>query len=114
MKALLIDDSSDVIKFFKRALKGIREIVFAECHSVEEALEAIKKEDPLIIFLDNSLCGGNEGLEIADRVSGKIIYSITGSTDEQVLNEYTRRKIEVIGKVDYERIIKILSSLESR
>lgn len=106
MKALLIDDQIDVIRFLKRALKGVQNIVFAECHSVEEALEAIAREKPEILFLDNSLCGGNEGLEIADRVKNIKIYSTT--LRDSIVPEYEKRGIERIDKFDFEEIKKLI------
>ena len=46
MKVLVIDDQIDVIRFLKRALVGVPNIIIAECHSTKQALEIIEKEKP--------------------------------------------------------------------
>lgn len=111
-KALYVDDDGFIIRLLKRAFgENNPDIAIVECHSAEEALQAIDKERPSVIFLDNDLTrGGNEGLQIADRVKNVKIYSTTGNATDEVLSEYERRGIEIIRKADFDKIRSILAS----
>lgn len=114
-KALIIDDSASLIGLFKRAFSGDPEIVVVECHSLEEALLAIDKEKPDILFIDNDLTGGgSEGLRIADIVKNSRIYSITLNDDPEIILEYEKRGIPIIGKVDFEKIKSIVMGKSDR
>lgn len=111
-KALYIDDEGFIIRLLKRAFGDNNpNIVIVECHTVEEAMQAIDKEKPNVIFLDNDLTrGGNEGLKIADWVKDVKIYSTTGNVSDEVISEYERRGIEIIKKADLDKIKSILAS----
>ena len=111
-KALYVDDDGFIIRCLRRAFGDNNpNIAIAECHTVEEAFQAIDKEKPDVIFLDNDLTRrGNEGLKIADRVKDVKIYSTTGNATDEVLSEYERRGIEIIRKTDFDKIRSILAS----
>ncbi len=110
IKALYIDDSKSLIESAGRAFLGNKNILFVECHNVEEALKAIKKNKPSIIFLDHSLSDdGSEGLKIADKIKGEDIKIYSTTSNSGVASEYEKRGIEKIGKTD---ILKIKSIVE--
>lgn len=117
-KVLFIDDEKIWINLAKRYANGNPNIISVECHSVEEALQAIDREKPSTVFLDNSLTrDGNEGLEIADRVKGRgmKIYSTTVSEEEWLALEYEKRGIRIYSKLNFSKIWLIVTeSLISR
>ena len=111
-KCLLIDDHAEIIKGLASIFKELDNFVAVECHSVEEALNAIKINSPKIIFLDHSLSyGGAEGFEVADKVREIYpeieIYSTT--TNESVFGQYRRKGIKHIHKGDFEGFQTIIS-----
>lgn len=78
-KYLFIDDNKEWLASIQRALRGKDNVLFAECHRAQEALDAVAKIQPDVIFLDHSLTeGGDEGLEIVKALqgSGVKIYSL--------------------------------------
>ena len=85
----------------------------AECHNVEEALNAIRTNMPDVLFLDHSLSrGGSEGIEIANQIMKEIpgikIYSTT--TNPNNYEQYEQIGIEHINKDDLDEFKKIVSS----
>lgn len=108
MKFLFVDDNADWLWSMRCAFRKNPDVVFAECHSVEDALQAIAEEKPDVVFLDHSLTdGGNEGLEIADRVERVKIYSTTGNSD--LFPVYQKRGIEIVGKLDLSKFRSIIA-----
>lgn len=96
-KFLFIDDNAELLESLQRCFTDNPNVMFAECHSVEEALQVIRKCKPDVIFLDHELTErGNEGLEIADSVQGIKIYSTTARSDLEP--KYEKRGIERLGK----------------
>ena len=66
-----------------RAFAKNSNAIFAECHSVEDAIDAINTHKPDIVFLDHNLSEyGDDGLTIVDRIActGVQVYSITNNT----------------------------------
>lgn len=109
MKFLFIDDSVELLNSLRKAFFNNPNVAFAECHSVEDALRAITEHRPDVVFLDHSLTeGGNEGLEIADRVEGVKIYSTTAN--REVVSEYQKRGIESVGKTDLRKLKSIIAA----
>jgi PleD family two-component response regulator len=105
---LFIDDNESILRSLKNYFSDNQNIGFAECHSVKEALEAIKKYQPDAIFLDHSLTEyGDEGLEIADQVKGIKIYSTTSNSS--VAAEYQKRGIENISKTNLGKLELIIT-----
>lgn len=106
-KFLFIEDDAAFLRSLTRAFNGKSNVVFAECHSVEDGLKAIAEEKPDVIFLDHHLTeGGNEGLEIAGRVSGVKIYTTTSNTS--VLPAYKAMGIEAIRKTDLKKYREVI------
>lgn len=96
MKFLFVNDSTELLGSLRRAFFNNPNVVFAECHNVEDALRAIAEHQPDIVFLDHHLTDdGNEGLEIADRAEKVKIYSTTSNSS--VIPEYQKRGIENVG-----------------
>jgi CheY-like chemotaxis protein len=111
MVILFIDDNSQILGAFQRLFSGHPNIVFVECHGVEEALQAIDEHKPDIIFLDHHLTrNGNEGLEIVDLLAGRNIKIYSTTSDESVVFEYQKRGIEVVGK-DVVKIYRIIKDM---
>jgi len=109
MKILFIDDNKDWLSSIKRFFRGKDNVFFAECHSAQEALDAVANIQPNIIFLDHSLTeGGNEGLEIVKALqgSGVKIYSTTAA--KELADLYAQYGIEWVGK-DIFKIRKIIA-----
>ena len=111
MKFLFIDDSAEWLAIIRRRFRNNKNVMFVECHSVEEALAAITKHQPDVIFLDHSLTeGGGEGLEIAKQIKGVKIYSTTA--DFTVRSEYQKLGIEHVDKCDLKKIKSIITENE--
>lgn len=116
-KFLFIDDNQLFLESIKRFFGEIKnvELIFSECHSKEDALQAIKKVLPDVIFLDNDLQGkgNNDGIEVIDALKKENIttkiYSITSSQDPSVIEEYKKRNIEIVGK---SKILNIFTKIE--
>lgn len=109
MKFLFVDDNRDWLTSLALVFRNDN-VVVAECHGVNEAIEVIQKENPDVLFLDNSLTdGGREGLEIADQIDRSIrVYSTTAYPGENLKAEYGSRGIECIGKTDLQAFISII------
>jgi CheY-like chemotaxis protein len=110
-KCLLVDDYGIVVSNVSRFFRELDNFVAVECHSVQDALDAIRKNSPKILFLDHSLTrGGAEGIEIADRAREMIpdieIYS---TTSNGLLDEYKERGIKHIDKIDLSGLRAIIS-----
>jgi len=109
MKFLFVDDDVQVLGSLRRVFFNNPNIAFIECRSVEDTLRAIAEYKPEVIFLDHSLTeGGNEGLEIADRLKGVKIYSTT--SNRSVVAEYQKRGIENVSKMDLEKLKSIITA----
>jgi len=108
---LFIDDNANFLNSLSLIFNK-KNIFFEECHSKEEALNAIYKINPDVVFLDNNLSreDTNDGLAVVDSLKGSKIkfYSITFSTDEYLLNEYRKRGVEILGKLNLEKIKKVI------
>ena len=114
MKCLFIDDSTALLRSLRSALKNSCDVTFVECHSVEEALQAVAENKPDVLFLDHSLTdGGDEGFEIAEKVGGHVVIYSTTANPEAV-EAYRRRGIEHVGKRDLEEIKSILATGKRR
>ena len=105
---LFIDDDRGLLSALQSCFPG-QNVVFAECHSVKDALQAIAKYQPEAIFLDHHLTEGmdGEGLEIADRTKGVKIYSTT--SDSSAREEYQKRGIENVKKYDLSKFRSIIA-----
>lgn len=55
MKFLFVDDNAEMLGSLRRALFNNKNVAFAECHSVEDALRTIVAYQPDVIFLDHHL-----------------------------------------------------------
>lgn len=110
MKYLFIDDDGAVLRSWRRALYGIGGVIFAECHSVEEALKAVAENKPDVLFLDHSLTdGGDQGFEIVEKLRGYVVIYSTTANPEAV-EAYRRRGIEHVGKSDLAKIRSIIAN----
>ena len=108
MKFLFIDDNPVWLDAIERYFRDNPNVIFAECHTVKEALAAITKHRPDVIFLDHSLTeGGGEGLEIAKQIKGVKIYSTTA--DPSVLPAYQKLGIEHVDKWDLKKMKSLVA-----
>ena len=108
-KFLFIDDDKGLLDSLQNRFSD-KNVAFAECHSVEDALQAIAKYQPEAIFLDHHLTEDHkgEGLEIADRLKGKGVKIYSTTSDSSAKEEYRKRRIECVSKIgawDLEPII---------
>lgn len=110
-KFLFIDDDKEFLEELEEYLNNPN-VVFAECHSTDDALKAIEKSSPNVIFLDHHLTKddeGNEGLKIAYMlVRRKDIKIYSTTRDISVLSKYQNLGIENVNKFDMERIESII------
>lgn len=100
-KILFVNDNASLLNIYRSLFADIPNVSFIECHTVEQGLDAIKKSQADIVFLDHHLTdNGNEGLEILDALlgsgaaKGKIIYAMTG--DAGVIPQWQKRGIEPV------------------
>jgi len=111
MKYLFIDDNADMLCSLQNAFNKYPHVVFAECHSVTDALLAVAFHQPDVVFLDHHLdeeCTRDDGFEIADQLPASIkVYSTTTRTDKK--EEYQRRGIECIAKTDLAKYRSLIS-----
>ncbi len=112
-KCLFIDDQKTIIDGIKRFLRKSENFVAIECHSVEDAIDAIIKFSPDIIFLDHNISEiGDDGFIIAEKaleINPQIkIYSTTRNFDTEEI--YSQKGIEHINKSDLQKIEEIVKS----
>lgn len=53
MKFLFIDDNGEMLRALQNSFAKYPNVVFAECHSVAEALQAVASHQPDVLFLDH-------------------------------------------------------------
>jgi len=110
MTFMFVNDNDEYLRTLSRVFRDHDNVILAECHSVDEAMEAIYKRQPDILFLDHSLTeGGDEGLEIARRVKGVKIYSTTARNDVDVTADYLMMGIDHIKPTDLTAIRSIIN-----
>lgn len=103
-----MDDDHVWLAAVRRAFSENPQVIFAECHSVDEAMKAIDEQKPDVIFLDHILTDrGNEGFEIVERVGTTKVYSTTGNNG--VAKIYAERGIEHVGKMDLGKLRSIVA-----
>ena len=112
-KCLFIDDHPLIIAGIKGLFEESDNFVAVECHSVDEALNAIRANNPDIIFLDHSLTrDGSEGIEIADQIKKEKpeieIYLTTSNPNNQ--KQYEMIGIKHINKDNFTELQKIVTS----
>ncbi len=110
MKFLFIDDNDDWLRAIGAAFKKSGDIVTAECHSVGEALAAIRKHQPEVLFLDHHLTDyGEEGYEIARTALANHIKVYSTTSNDRVADTYAEMGITYISKTsslgDFRKII---------
>lgn len=69
IKAIIIDDEPSAIKVIKSLVNSFGRDIYicGECLNINDAVFAIRKHNPDIIFLDIELADGS-GFEVLDRV----------------------------------------------
>lgn len=110
MKFLFIDDRDDWLRSIGAALKKDGDVVTAECHSVGEAIAAMGKHQPDVLFLDHHLTDyGEEGFEIARIALANHIKVYSTTSNDRVVDEYAKRGISCVSKMsslgDFRKII---------
>ncbi|MDE2188227.1 MAG: response regulator [Patescibacteria group bacterium] len=117
-KVLFIDDSADILSLFSDIAPNNPRVVTAECHSLEDARQAIAATSPDILFLDNSFSlnkgEDNAGLKLVTELLRRApeikIYSTT--SDSNMAEEYEKIGIKHIKKFDIPRMEAIINSNE--
>ena len=106
---MFIDDDKSVLRALSYNFNN-PDIAYTICNTVEEALEAIKQYSPEVIFLDNHFTkGGNEGLEVADKLKDTKIKIYSTTTDPNAMGKYAKRSIEGVAKFDFNKIREIIN-----
>lgn len=106
---VFINDDMEYLLSIAQAFPGV---IISECHSVDEALDAIELYDANVIFLDNELSEGkNEGLEVARLLarSGKTVYANTTREDLALL--YKEMGADYVSPMNFTRMREIIQAL---
>ncbi len=103
LRILFIDDDTGFLEDANKKFSHSTDLVVVECHNTEEALQAIKDNDPDVVFLDHQLTpGGEEGMQViekgADLLKGKKVYSTTRAKEMDIAMGYLQKGVEIIGK----------------
>ena len=109
-KFLFIDDNSGWLHSIVCALSKNGFVLAEKCCSVGEAIAAMRKHRPDVLFLDHHLTDhGEEGYEIADIALANNIKVYSTTSDSEAVKEYTKRGISCVGKgsplSDFRKII---------
>ena len=117
MKILFIDDSAEYLRSVNvslgYSLKG-HQIITAECHGVGEAVEAIRRAVPDVVFLDHHLTDEDapDGIMVLDRL-GEISARIFSTTsDPRFRAEYQQRGIVSVRKGDLAAIREAVKGIQ--
>ncbi len=112
MKILFIDDDRNILGMMEEIITapvGVK-MVFSECHSVADALGAVDREKPDIIFLDNSLSKGHdEGIDVVKALAGKSMKIFTTTSDPNIEEVYRLMGIPRVEKSDADSIERIMN-----
>lgn len=99
VKALVIDDELSVLESFKMIL-GIKDYEVKTAMSLEEAAEAVKKEDFDIAFIDLKFSGKEIGLDILKKIK-----EIKPSIEAVIVTAFASEKSKIqaveLGAMDY-------------
>ncbi len=107
---LFINDKQEILEIFASLFVGDQCVKFAECHSVEDGLDAIRENQPDVVLLDHNLSpDGGEGLEIVDRLlaSGIVFYSTTDNLWTRL--EYAKRDVRIIDTTKTKNILDVIA-----
>ncbi len=118
MKVLFVDDEPMVLELLEDAIGKIAngEAAFIECHTSREAIDAVEREKPEILFIDHNLSklsegqGGGEGLRVVQTLSGRGIRMISITSDPNIGKAYELMGIEFIDKFDSERMKRVIEA----
>ena len=89
MTVLIVDDEPLVSLFIKRILKETEENVLPICYDGASALEAIRTENPDLIFMDINIRGPMDGISVI-RTAGQIkgtVYYISAYNSEEIITD---------------------------
>ena len=116
MKFLFVNDNQSFLRIWEEVFADHPEVVFAQCNSVDEAVSAIVKHQPDLVFLDHHLTpfvsgdGGHEGFKILEALKqlgmmeGRTIYTTT--SDYTVLPQYEALGIKKASGPLFQAILK--------
>jgi hypothetical protein len=109
MKFQIVNDDFRVTERLWNIFFSMKNVRVTECGNIGQAVKEILDFRPDVVFLDHRLSpGGNEGFEIVDlMIKGVKFYSTT--SNPEVVDEYRKRGVEVIG-LDIEKIKAIIHS----
>jgi len=89
LTVLIVDDEPLVSLFIKRILKESDENVLPICYDGASALEAIRTENPDLIFMDINIRGPMDGISVI-RTAGQIkgtVYYISAYNSEEIISD---------------------------
>lgn len=104
MKLLIVDDEPALCKVLADRLNVLYGITPGLCHSGEEALEAIRKENYDVVVLDIEM-PGMDGMEVLKRIkevkpkTQVVMFTGHGSEDRRILSE-TLGAFNYVDKID--------------
>lgn len=113
MKALIVDDERLARSALRRVLRLHKEVeVVGEAASSEEALRAIRRFPPDIIFLDVEMPGGS-GFDLLERLEEVPIVIFTTAYDEHAVRAFEINALDYLVKpVTAERLAAALARAE--
>lgn len=105
MKAIIVDDERLARSALRRVLSSHKEVeVVAEAASVDEALHAIHRAPPDVIFLDVEMPGGS-GFDLLERLEDVPIVIFTTAYDEHAVRAFETNALDYLVKpVTVERL----------
>ena len=113
MKALIVDDERLARNALRRVLRPHEEVeVVGEAGSADEALHAIRKSFPDVIFLDVEMPGGS-GFDLLERLEDVPIVIFTTAYDEYAVRAFENNALDYLVKpVSSERLAAALVRAE--
>ena len=115
MRAIFIDDDRLLLETWETIFENrdvSHLIAFVHSTNVEEALNAIRRHNPEVIFLDHELTHrGNEGLEIVDRLkrNGDAVRIVSSTSRQDVFESYKALGVEEhVEKRDNKKMLEII------
>jgi two-component system LytT family response regulator len=113
VKALIVDDERLARSALRRVLKPHEEVeVVGEAASADEALRAIRRSFPDLIFLDIEMPGGS-GFDLLERLEDVPIVIFTTAYDEYAVRAFESNALDYLVKpVSAERLAAALARAE--
>lgn len=115
-KILIVEDDFIIQIFLKKIISEVGCKIVGTTNNSDNVIDIIDNENPNIIFMDISIDGKKNGIELSDMINSKyniaIVY-ITGNTDEATMKLAKKTNpLHIISKpVDEETLVEEIKSV---